>query len=163
MASLICMAAVRLSVELHCFSSLGPFQWASSELITLHSILRGREWKLQGLQLLQCHLCCILLVKASCKFSPDLRNVDIGASLVVQWLRICLPVQGTRVQALVQEDPTCCGTTKPLCHNYWACALEPVSHNYWARLPRLKPAHLEPVLHNRRSHCNEKPTHCNEE
>ena len=22
--------------------------------------------------------------------------------------------------------------TKPVCHNYWACALEPGSHNYWA-------------------------------
>ena len=29
-----------------------------------------------------------------------------GTSLVVQWLRILLPMQGTRVQALVQEDPT---------------------------------------------------------
>ena len=53
-------------------------------------------------------------------------------SLVVQWLRILLPAQGTRVQALVQEDPTCCRATKSVCHNYWACALEPVSHNYWS-------------------------------
>ena len=43
-----------------------------------------------------------------------------GASLVAQWLRICLPVQGTRVQTLVQEDPTCRGGTKPMRHNYWA-------------------------------------------
>ena len=35
-----------------------------------------------------------------------------------QWLRIHLPVQGTRVQALVQEDPTCHGATKPVHHNY---------------------------------------------
>ena len=27
----------------------------------------------------------------------------------------------------------------------------------------LKPVHLEPVLRNKRSHHNEKPTHCNEE
>ena len=39
-------------------------------------------------------------------------------SLVAQWLRIHLPMQGTRVRALVQEDPTCCGATKPVCHNY---------------------------------------------
>ena len=39
-------------------------------------------------------------------------------SLVVQWLRIYLPMQGTRVQALVQEDPTCHGATKPVHHNY---------------------------------------------
>ena len=41
-----------------------------------------------------------------------------GTSLVVQWLRICLPMQGTRVRALVQEDPTCRGATKPMRHNY---------------------------------------------
>ena len=43
-----------------------------------------------------------------------------GTSLVVQWLRIRLPKQGTRVRALVQEDPTCRGATKPVHHNYWA-------------------------------------------
>ena len=40
------------------------------------------------------------------------------ASLVAQWLRICLLVQGTRVRALVREDPTCRGATKPVRHNY---------------------------------------------
>ena len=89
--------------------------------------------------------------------------MDVGVSLVAQWLRIHLPMQGTRVRALVQEDPTCRGATKPVHHNYWACALEPVSHNYWARVSLLKPACLEPVLHNKRSHCIEKPVHRNEE
>ena len=42
----------------------------------------------------------------------------LGASLVVQWLRIRLPMQGTRVRALVWEDPTCCGATKHVSHNY---------------------------------------------
>ena len=41
-----------------------------------------------------------------------------GISLVAQWLRIRLPMQGTRVRALVREDPTCCGATKPMRHNY---------------------------------------------
>ena len=40
------------------------------------------------------------------------------ASLVAQWLRICLPVEGTWVQSLVWEDPTCRGATKPVCHDY---------------------------------------------
>ena len=53
-------------------------------------------------------------------------------------------MQGTRVRALVQEDPTCRGATKPMRHNCWACA-------------------LEPVLRNKRSHRNEKPAHRNEE
>ena len=40
------------------------------------------------------------------------------ASLVAQWLRIRLPMQGTQVRALVREDPTCLGATKPVIHNY---------------------------------------------
>ena len=84
----------------------------------------------------------------------------VGTSLVAQWLRIRLPMQGKRVRALVREDPTCRGATKPVRHNYWACALEPASHNYWARVPQLlKPACLEPVLLKKRTHHNEKPVH----
>ena len=41
-----------------------------------------------------------------------------GTSLVAQWIRIRQPMQRTRVQALVWEDPTCRGATKPVCHNY---------------------------------------------
>ena len=40
------------------------------------------------------------------------------ASLVAQWLRIRPPMQGKRVRALVWEDPTCRGATKPVSHNY---------------------------------------------
>ena len=60
------------------------------------------------------------------------KNFYLGASVLAQSLRIRLPMQGTRVWALVREDPTCHGATKPVCHNYWACALEPVRHNYWS-------------------------------
>ena len=48
----------------------------------------------------------------------QLRIRKIRTSLVVQWLRIRLPMQGTQVRALVQEDPTCHRATKPVCHNY---------------------------------------------
>ena len=41
-------------------------------------------------------------------------NYYSGASLVAQWLRIRLP----RVRALVWEDPTCRGATRPVSHNY---------------------------------------------
>ena len=77
---------------------------------------------------------------------------DFRAFLVAQWLRICLPMQGTRVRALVREDHTCRGAPKPASHNYCARVLQ-----------LLKPAHLESALRNKRSHRNEKPTHCNEE
>ena len=39
-------------------------------------------------------------------------------SLVAQWLRIRLPMQGTRVRSLVREYPTCCGAAKPVHHSY---------------------------------------------
>ena len=64
-------------------------------------------------------------------------------SLLVQWLRVCLLKQGTWVWSLVQEDSTCCGATKPMHHNHWACALEPRHRN-------------------KISHHSEKPTHLNQ-
>ena len=36
---------------------------------------------------------------------------------------------GTGVGSLVWEDPICCEALQPMCHNYWAHALEPVLHN----------------------------------
>ena len=73
--------------------------------------------------------------------SPDGRRwYKSWASLVVQWFRICLSMQGTRVQSLVQEDPTHLRATKPV-----GTTTEPKS--------------LEPMLHNKRSHCNEKRKH----
>ena len=74
------------------------------------------------------------------------------ASLVAQWLGIHLSMQRTRARALVWEDPTCRGETKPVRHNYWACVPQ-----------LLKPVHLEPVLRNKRSHRKEKPAHHKEE
>ena len=41
-----------------------------------------------------------------------------GTSLAVQWLGICLPMQGAQVQSLIQEDPICCGATKPILRKY---------------------------------------------
>ena len=100
---------------------------------------------------------------ALCKINPHVKR-KMGTSLVARWLGIHLPLQGTRVPALVQEDPTRHGATKPVLHNYWACTLEPTSHNYWAHVPQLlKLVHLEPMLCKKRSHHNEKPEHCNEE
>ena len=89
------------------------------------------------------------------------KTIVLGTSLVAQWLRICLPMQGTRVQALVQEDPTCSGAVKPVHHNYWACALEPQllslrAITTEARAPRARAP-------QQGSHRNEKPARCNEE
>ena len=47
-----------------------------------------------------------------------LKITFIGTSLVAQWLRIRLPMQGTRVRALVREDPTYHRASKTVSHNY---------------------------------------------
>ena len=94
-------------------------------------------------------------------------------SLVVLCIRIRLPMQGTQVPSLVWEDVTCCGQLKPVCHNYWACALEPESHNYWSpsakspqTLQQEKPLQwgacapqrrVVPLTKTRESLCNEDP------
>ena len=56
---------------------------------------------------------------------PSLSEKATGVSLVVQWLRLHLPMQGTRVLALVGElrfhmprGNTCSGEPKPILGNY---------------------------------------------
>ena len=44
------------------------------------------------------------------------RDIPEGL-LVAQWLRLCLAMQGSRVQAPVPEDSAGSGATRPLCHN----------------------------------------------
>ena len=48
--------------------------------------------------------------------SPDIFKIKflLRTSLMAQWLRICLSMQGTWVQSPIREDPTCCGTAKPV-------------------------------------------------
>ena len=60
-------------------------------------------------------------------------------SLVVQWLRICLPMQGTWVPPPSWEDSTYWGATKLVCHNYW------------------RPHALGPMFCNKRSPRSKKP------
>ena len=67
-------------------------------------------------------------------------RVYMETSLVVQWLGVCLPMQGTQVW----EDLTCRRAAKP------------VLHNYWSHVPRAHALQQE-------SHCNETLVHQNEE
>ena len=85
----------------------------------------------------------VVLEKRAILTSPFTFKQKSGASLVVQWLRICLAIQETQVLFLVLGDPTSPWATKPVCHNYWTHA-------------------LEPMLCNKRSHWNKKPAHHNE-
>ena len=83
-------------------------------------------------------------IRLSGWFRKFLKNVNIGMPLVVQWLRICLPMRRTQVQSWVWENPTRPGTTKLVCHNYWAHALQ-----------LLKPSCLVPMPGNKRGHSSE--------
>ena len=79
--------------------------------------------------------------------------MQIGTSLLVQWIRVHLPVQGTWVWPPVREDAACLRATKPVCHKYWAPIPEQASWNEWGpHAPQLlKPLCLEPVLSSKRS------------
>ena len=62
-------------------------------------------------------------------------------SLVVQWLRIHLPMQGAWVQSLLLEDSTCCRSTKPA--HSGACARQ------WEKPPQWEahtPTWEQPLL-----------------
>ena len=54
-----------------------------------------------------------------------IRKLLRGASLVAQWLRICLPMQGHRFEPWSRKIPhateqlsLCATTTEPVSHNY---------------------------------------------
>ena len=86
----------------------------------------------------------VLLILRIWNNIPVFLKVSIlGTSLVVHWLRTCLPMQGVQVRSLVWEDFSCHRVTKPLCLNYLSLGT------------------LEPMFYNKRSHCNDKPMHCN--
>ena len=80
-----------------CISQLpAPWTWSSSV-----SLNKSHDVETAS-------LCSVEIEKSSMR----------GASLVARWLGIRLSMQGTRVRALVWEDPTCRGASRPVSHNY---------------------------------------------
>ena len=111
------------------------------------------------------YLACTL---QKCSYSKR----QTGTSLVVYWLRICFPTQGTQVQSQVGElRSTCCGATKPSHCNYWTCPFhsrasvpltaEPTCPGAW--VPQLERS-LWGVRNSPRKellYCNKDPAWCN--
>ena len=83
-------------------------------------------------------------------FHIMLLKMVLQTSLVVQWLRTLLPVEGLFVWSLVQEDPTSWGATKPVCHHCRACMPQ-----------RLEAMCLGAESCKKISHSDEKPMLCN--
>ena len=71
-------------------------------------------------------------------------TITYGTSMVVQWIRICIAMQGMQAQFLVRELRSYMSWSNSVC-----------------MLQLLSPCALEPVLPNKRGHDNEKPVHHN--
>lgn len=63
------------------------------------------------------HTCVVISSPTSWECERKRGVKDKGTSLVVQWMRSCLPMKGTWVLSLVWGDPTCHRATRPV-HNY---------------------------------------------
>ena len=61
-----------------------------------------------------------LLLVPDCLTVRKAEKEKMKTSLVIQWIRIRLPMQETQVWSLIWEYPTYLGATKPVLLNYWA-------------------------------------------
>ena len=76
----------------------------------------------------------------------DLKKVHGGTSLVEQWTRIHLPMQGTQIWSLAQEDSTCCRATKPPVPQILSLHSRPHRlQQLGPRLQLLKPVRIEHI------------------
>ena len=79
--------------------------------------MAGGEWRPQGEKFTG----CLFLMKTQNYTRKEVKKLLWGTSLVVQWLRIHLPMQGTWVRALgsgkiphvVEQLSPCATTTEP--------------------------------------------------
>ena len=89
------------------------------------------------------------LIESECKaicIPGTVKNNRIGAFLVVQWLRIHLPMQRTWVPSLVRKDFMCCGVTKLMGHNYGALESVPCSREATAMRSLCMATREQPLL-----------------
>ena len=120
-----------VSEHLGCFHVLAIVN-SDALNIGVHGSFRIRVFIFSGYMpciehfLIMTSLCLVRSVSPEARFywgrNPGFEKLNSpkGTSSVAQRLRIRLPMQEPQVRALVQEDPTCRGATKPVRHNYWA-------------------------------------------
>ena len=110
-----------LSKLIHRFIAI-PIKIPAGFLAEIDKIILEFMWKCERSRIVKIILKKKNKVRGPLNFKNLLQSYSnqdcMGTSLVVQWLRIHLPMQGTWVQSLVREDPTCHGATKPVRHNY---------------------------------------------
>ena len=63
------------------------------------------------------------------KLKKKKKSKSRGTFLVVEWIGIHPPVQGTQVQFLVWKDFTYHGATASTCHNYWSLSAATKTQN----------------------------------
>ena len=102
-----------------------PYAYRGLVLHLCHNIIKIliRNWPLQSFE-------------RSYPIRSPLQRCVLRVSLAVQWLRIHLPMHGTRVPSLLREGAMCHGATRPLHRNYrahaWARAQGTTSCKYWS-------------------------------
>ena len=98
-------------------------------------------------------------------FSNNIIRKKRQISLVVQWMRVHLPRQGTGVWSLVQEICTCCrdwsrnSTTEPACP--WVCAPRQKKPSQWEARTRDQRG-ARPRCTTRESLCAATKTQCSQ-
>ena len=102
------------------------------EVGILEWTLKAPKWEVGSVSSKLGHYIQLYITKGEGIMRTNLHLIIIASrtSLVVQWLRICLPTHGTWVQFLVQDDSIClgelnrCTTTEPTLWSPWSTTKE---------------------------------------
>ena len=86
-----------------------------------------------------------------------LNNWGSGLPQWFKWHGLCLSVQKTQVQCLIQDDPTCPAATKATLCNCWACDLEPRATTTEHACCSHGSQHTESLCLQRERHRDEQP------
>ena len=115
----------------------------------------GGPWQLLLWRLVSSRDFYPVTLEQVCKATPQYKNQQQGLPWWLSGKESACQGRRRGFNPRSAKTPTSLGATKPVHHNYWTCTLESRGCDYWS------PHSLEPMLHRKRSHCNEKPVYCN--